>query len=176
MVNGHYSSTCTGAIIMDILLPADLKAHPLVDGTDDSVTVPFMFGITPREATPAETALKLLLLAKMYIDPPDLTDPVGCTSAGYNRYKHEYKLTATSPVVSFRLAGSPDSPIVNPCFLIKNWRSDSKATVTVNGNKIPTGKHCRQGIVRDTDGRRALVVWLQLKSEKPTGFTVTRIR
>jgi len=38
------------------LLPAEQKAHPLIEGTDKSVTVPFMFGMTPVDQTYARTA------------------------------------------------------------------------------------------------------------------------
>lgn len=172
VVNGHFSSTCTGAIIMDTLLPIEQKAHPLIEGTENSVTVPFMFGMTPRESTSSQTALKLLPLAKMYNNPPMICDGSGCVVAGYNRHKHEYRVIKLDDSFSFRLLGSKQSPIVNPCFLVKNWGSNKKACLSINGKTIPAGKKLRQGIVRDTTGNRTLVMWIEYKSEGPTEFSI----
>jgi len=156
-VNGHFSSTCTGAIIMDTLLPIEQKEHRLIEGTEKSITIPFMFGMIQREATSKETALKLLPLARMYNNPPIMSDGSGCIVSGYNRYKHEYKVIKKDDNFSFRLLASEQSPIVNPCFLVKNW----------------DGKKLRQGIIRDTNGKRALVIWTKMQSQKPTEFSIS---
>ena len=174
LVNGRFSSTCTGALIMDILLPAEQKAHPLIEGTDKSVTVPFMFGMTPVDQTYARTALKLLPLAKMYNNPPEISDMVGCSNKGYNRHKHEYRIVKKSDKMFFVLAGSSDSPIVNPCFAIKNWPGlTTKADLKIDGKSQKPGPNFRQGTIVDIDGSFTLVIWLKMKSEMNVGFEVT---
>ncbi|MHC4131909.1 MAG: LamG domain-containing protein [Planctomycetota bacterium] len=172
MVNGHFSSTCTGAIIMDTYLPIEQKEHRLIEGTENSITVPFMFGMTPREATSKETVLKLLPLARMYNNPPIMSDSSECILGGYSRYKHEYKVIKKEDNFSFRLLGSERSPIVNPCFVVKNWGSNKKADLSINGRAMPAGKQLRQGVVRDTMGNRDLVIWIEYKSEEPTEFSI----
>jgi hypothetical protein len=157
---------------MDTLLPIEQKEHWLIDGTEKSITVPFMFGMIPRETTSKETVLKLLPLARMYNNPPIMSDGSGCIVSGYNRYKHEYKVIKQEDNFSFRLLGSEQSPIVNPCFLVKNWGSNKKAYLSINGKTTPAGKKLRQGIVRDTMGNRALVIWIEYKSEEPTEFSI----
>ena len=73
-------------------------------------------------------------------------------------------LDATARTISFSLQGSKDTPVFNPCFVIKHWDSDAAARVTFDGKPVQPGKTLRQGIVRDVDGRRSIVIWLELNS------------
>ncbi|NTU52061.1 MAG: hypothetical protein HGA94_06480, partial [Candidatus Aminicenantes bacterium] len=70
------------------------------------------------------------------------------------------------------LQGSPDTPVVNPCFVIENWDSDSAARVTIDGRAVPPGPRFRQGIVRDAGGRPTMVIWLELDSVSDIAVTV----
>jgi hypothetical protein len=75
--------------------------------------------------------------------------------------------------MSFTLEGSIDRPILNPCFVIHKWIGQNKCRLEVNSTALAPGISFRQGITRDTDGTRMLVVWLNLQSTSPVGFTVT---
>ena len=66
--------------------------------------------------------------------------------------------------MSFRLEGSEESPILNPCFVIKNWGSDSKARIKINNKNLAAGGKIKQGIIRDTDGTETLIIWIEQKS------------
>ena len=125
-----------------------------------------MYGFTDQGAT------SLIPLAKSWNHPPKLKRLNGCDSNDYNQTERAYRLTAKKPSLSFVLEGSQDTPVYNPCFVIENWTSKHKARLTVNGKRRAPGKSFRQGITRDTDGTRTLVVWLQLKSTSPVKFTV----
>jgi hypothetical protein len=81
-------------------------------------------------------------------------------------------LAATGRPISFTLQGSSDTPVVNPCFVIENWDSDSAARVTINGQVVPPGPRFRQGIVRDAGGRPTMVIWLELGSVSEIDVTV----
>jgi hypothetical protein len=81
-------------------------------------------------------------------------------------------LAATGRPISFTLQGSVDTPVCNPGFVIEHWDSDSAARVTINGRAVPPGPRFRQGIVRDTEGRRTMVIWLELESVSDVEVTV----
>jgi hypothetical protein len=44
--------------------------------------------------------------------------------------------------------------------------------VTIDGRTVPPGRRFRQGIVRDTCGRRTMVIRLQLESVSDIAVTV----
>jgi hypothetical protein len=75
--------------------------------------------------------------------------------------------------VSFDVVGSRIRPIVNPCFVVKHWGSRTqKASLTVDGQPLPTGPDFRQGVIIDTDGTPTLVVWIKKTSESRVHFTL----
>lgn len=61
-------------------------------------------------------------------------------------------MTAKSNKISFNLIAGPDSPVVNPCFVIKNWNRRN-ARITINGEAISPEKNLKQGSTFDTDGK-----------------------
>jgi hypothetical protein len=62
---------------------------------------------------------------------------------------------------------SKDHPAINPVFVIKNWISNSPASLAVNGEGMISGPNIRQGIIRDTDGSRLLIVWFKMEVTEP---------
>jgi hypothetical protein len=96
-------------------------------------------------------------------------------SHGYDKSQRAYVFTALSDDMRFMLVGSPERPIVNPCFVIRNWGSAKiQARLTVNERELSTGRDFHQGIIRDTDGTPTMVIWLKLKSIQTTGFEITK--
>ncbi len=69
-----------------------------------------------------------------------------------------------------RVDATEESPIVNSCFVIKNWNQNSKAILTINGESIPADIDTRQGIVRDIDGSWMLVAWFNMESVDAVEF------
>jgi len=77
--------------------------------------------------------------------------------------------------IIFRYAsidGSEDSPVLNPCFVIKNWGSGSNARVRINGKKQASDDNIKQGIIRDTDGTLTLIIWIEQKSNEKVLYEV----
>ena len=72
--------------------------------------------------------------------------------------------------VQARVDASEENPIVNPCFVVKNWAQNSPASLAVNGKAMTSGPDVRQGIVRDTDGGWTMVVWFRLEANEPVEF------
>lgn len=58
------------------------------------------------------------------------------------------------------IKASYDSPIVNPCFVVKNWKQ-KEAKVPVVGQQPENVKIGNPSMVTDKD----MVVWLKLESE-----------
>lgn len=47
------------------------------------------------------------------------------------------------------------------------------ARLEINGKIVPQDKDFRQGIVRDTDGTKTLVIWIEAESEKPMDVSIS---
>lgn len=175
LINGHFSHSSTGAIIMDTLDNFALKKRPQVQSSENSISIPFLFGMTTKESTNAATALKLLPLAKMVNNPPILTEIKGCKSHGYDRFQHQYQLSAGAKDISFTLEGSTDSPIVNPCIVIKNWPNrEGRIDLKINGIQIQDGIGYRHGVTTDTDGSPMLVLWIEKFSDQEMNIEISK--
>jgi len=61
------------------------------------------------------------------------------------------------------LNGGPNSPIVNPAFVIKNWGS-SEIEVTVNGTKKEIDKNLRIGY-KNTLQSQDIIIWMKNDSD-----------
>ena len=136
------------------------------DGTGNLI----IYGFTDQPAS------SLVSLARSWNQPPTLDKAQGCESKGYDQAQRAYRLAAKAKPISFTLRGSKDSPIHNPCFVIENWDSDRGSRVTINGKEVKVGKTFRQGIVRDTDGRRTMIIWLELESTSSTELGISEAR
>ncbi|UCF14295.1 MAG: hypothetical protein JSW59_12845, partial [Phycisphaerales bacterium] len=109
----------------------------------------------------------LVPLARFWNHPPRLSDTKGCSSRGYDKAQRAYVLDAARTDLSFIVEASKRSPLVNPAFVIKSWPSNKKVTLRIDDENITSSNKFRQGIVRDTDGSRMLVIWLQIDRDKP---------
>ena len=129
--------------------------HQLDDGRVDMYNI---YGITNLPAA------GLRDLNRSWNYAPALGNISGAESKGYEKGQRAYVLTKRSATISFSLEGSEDSPILNPCFVIKNWGADSKARIKINNKNLSAGGKIKQGIIRDTDGTKTLVIWIEQKS------------
>jgi hypothetical protein len=125
-----------------------------------------LYGFTNEDIT------KLVPLGRSWNRPAELSAMSGCSSEGYKKTEKAYYLNAKGDKLSFKLKGSEEKPIFNPCFVIKNWGSSVKADLKVNGKKISEGKDLRQGLTRDTDGDKVLVIWVKYEGNSPVEFEV----
>jgi len=124
-----------------------------------------MEGMTNR---PAE---QLLPLAKSWLAPAPAKPAAGVTAA-YDAAQRAYVLTREGGKVrtlGVALAGSKDSPLVNPVIVVPNWSSDKTGKVSVSGAKAA---EVRQGVVRRPNGVNALVVWMELAAETPVKVAI----
>ncbi len=133
--------------------------------TSNSVTKIMLAGMTTGSAT------DLLPLAKSWISPPTIAaDGAGFSSQGYDPTQRAFLLTRTSPAApatfQLHIEASPDSPLNNPAFLIKDW-GDNAPSLTINGQAVTRGPAFRYGFIPHLEGDD-LIIWLHLSSISPT--------
>lgn len=124
----------------------------------------YMYGLTDKKATELGT------LSKTYHSPAPLTVKSGnCASDGFNTCQHAFMLKCDKPgkptSLTLTLAGSADTPILNPAFVIKGW-GDAIPKVKINGVAVPRGKDCRIGINYEIDGAD-MVLWVKKEATSP---------
>lgn len=144
---------------------SDRITHAALGGagrTGDTI----LYGFTDR---PTAT---LAALARSWNHPPNIESAQGCESKGYDHTQRAYVLAAAAKPLSLTLAGSKDSPIHNPSFVIENWDSKAEARVMLNGKPVMPGKAFRQGVVRTPTGGGILILYLQLQSEAPAKLEI----
>jgi hypothetical protein len=91
----------------------------------------------------------------------------------YDKNQRAYVFTAKSPAadpLEFSLEATPDAPIHNPAFVVKNW-GNRPAALTIDGKEIPRGKDFRFGHNKTLDGTD-LIVWVNTKGDKKTSFKI----
>ena len=128
-----------------------------------------MYGVTNLDAG------QLAPMVRAWNYPAPVRNAGEIKSHGYDKSQRAYLFTALSDDMRFMLAGSPGRPIVNPCFVIRNWGSaKAQAKLAVNEQELSTGRKFRQGITRDTDGTPTMVIWLKLESMQTIKFEITK--
>jgi hypothetical protein len=128
----------------------------------------WMYGAT------LDDAQALVPLGRSWLRPPQLLLKYGAEDAVYDLTQRCYLISGlkdnVEPKLEFVLRASPDSPIVNPAFVVENW-GDRDAEISLNGTPIPRGKSFRYGHIRRIN-RYDLVIWLRLAAESDTEITI----
>ena len=125
----------------------------------------FLFGLTDQPAS------KLAALDRSWLQPANLSVQGGAFAARYDRAQRAYIVVPTTSErwtgankIELTLDASPESPVVNPALVIKNW-GNSRAQLKVDGVELPKSK-ARIALVQQLDGSD-LVVWIQYRTERP---------
>lgn len=126
--------------------------------------------------TECEDASRLVPLGRAWNMPPEAVEQKGCYVEAYDQFQAAFQIRAKKPSFSFRLEASEESPIVNPCFVVRRWGGDFRAALKTNGKPVPAGPDFRQGIVKDTDGKDMLVIWARIQEAKPVEFEIARAK
>ena len=148
-------------------LAADRPSHtslshiywPVQERSERTITKLLMDGLTTK------TAAELVPLAKSWLRPAPI-EAVGLTSLGYDPGQRAYVLARDigGQTATVTLRASPDSPIVNPALLIRNW--DANARIRINGEPASQAGQVRLGHVNRLSGTD-LVIWIELRSIIP---------
>jgi hypothetical protein len=145
----------------------DRVTHAAIGGADPTGNC-ILYGFTDQPAA------SLAVLAKSWNRAPSIKEAKGCKSKGYDPSQMAYVLTAASEPASFTLNGTRDTPIHHPCFVVEHWDGDTASRVTINGKVLQSGKGFRQGVIRDTQGRQSMIIWLDIESTSATEVSIVR--
>jgi hypothetical protein len=121
---------------------------------------------------PAE---ELLPLAKSWLEPAVGESLTEGLHVEYDPAQRAYVLTRSggqAKQLYVKLAASPQSPLVNPAFVVANWGSDKIARLSIDGKEPGDSIDIRQGVVRRANGVNALVVWIEMSTTKPLQVTL----
>ena len=97
----------------------------------------------------------------------------GFEGGAYDKNQRAYVFAAKAPgagPLEFSLEATPESPIHNPAFVVKNW-GNRPAALSIDGKQIPRGKDFRFGHAKALEGTD-LVVWLKTRGDKKTPFKI----
>lgn len=130
----------------------------------------WMYGAT-KEDIASKTSL-----ARSWVAPAELAVDSGASEGQYDSTQRCYVMSRSdrrgANPLQFTLKGSPESPVVNPAFVVRHW-GDHEARVTVNGKHMSQGRACRVGRIRRLN-QYDLVVWLELESEAAVHISMDR--
>ncbi|MBN1545478.1 MAG: LamG domain-containing protein [Syntrophaceae bacterium] len=118
-------------------------------------------GMTDRPAG------ELASLARSWLNPAEINTMNGCSSSGYDKAQRAYVLEAEGDRMTFELEGSSSSPVVNPCFVISNWKKE-EAKVTVSGQEPEDIRIGHPRTVTDKD----MVIWIKMQSENKVKIVI----
>ena len=147
----------------------DQAAHSSLSWVSQSSDA-FLYGMTDK------SPVELLPLAKAWIHPPAIkTTGSSFSSDGYNQDQRAYLLKRVQPGgnLEVELAGSSDSPVFNPAFVIQGW-GEKEAILKIDGAEVPRGRDFRYGHRRTLESTD-LIVWIKTVSEKPVRIAVSAV-
>jgi hypothetical protein len=127
------------------------------------------YGFTDQ---PIET---LIPVAKFWQNPPEVEDVTGAKSMGFSKDDKSFIFKLEEKKMSFRIDASKDGPVINPCFVIKQWPEKTGAVIKVDGTVRKQGKKVREGFARCHAGHLAKVIWLEMNSEKPISVEIAAV-
>ncbi len=116
---------------------------------------------------------ELYPLSCSWLSPAKIKALTGIENADYDPAQRAYVILAKEDKLGLKIQATTESPVVNLCFVVKNWNSSTFATVEINKNKSEQ-KTLRQGVIRDTDGKQALIVWIDLKTTEEIEVEIYR--
>ena len=121
---------------------------PVYEQTDQTITKILMDGLTDKPAA------ELVPLAKSWLKPAPI-EVSGARNLGYDSSQRAYVLMGegASTRATIALKGSPESPLVNPAVVIRNW----------SGGTRVTGANVRTGRVQRLEGTD-LVIFIETHS------------
>ena len=120
-----------------------------------------------------QSAESLLPLMRAWSHPAELRPSgAGVASCGYDPTQKAYVLKCAQPGASlaFDLAANPESPVLNPAFVVLGWGA-TDAKLLLNGKEIPCGKDFRCGH-RQTIDDQDLIVWLRMTATSPLNLQI----
>ena len=130
-----------------------------------------LYGMTDQ---PAES---LVALARSWNHPPELkVADSNYEIQDYDYTQRAYLLRARKPgaELSFELAASEKSPLVNLALVVDNWDAANIRCV-VDDRELTRGKDFRYAVEYDVEGKARLIVWIKKLSQQATKVKLTPV-
>ncbi len=145
------------------------KNWALYRSTDNSRTHLMLHGVTEKGCQ------DLTGLAKSWISPAKAKVVSGnYRSAGFDQEQKAYVVervdSQQADTLHLKLDASPDSPLVNPAIVVKNWPESAKARIEVAGRALDS-EDIKMGIEKEIDGNN-LIVSLTLEASDSTEIRI----
>ena len=118
--------------------------------------------------------VELIPLAKSWLQYPKISELKGADGQ-YSPGERAYVLNTKSNFISFLINLNENSPMVNVCIVLKGWDDKGLAKVTIDSKPLDDKNELRQGLVRDVDGTKTLIIWIQKSSMKPVQIEIKRM-
>lgn len=149
------------------------KNWALYRSTDNSRTHLMLHGVTEKGCR------ELAELGKSWILPAKATVLSGSyRSTGFDMEQKAYVIERQhadrADALRLKLDANPESPLVNPAIVVKNWPDAAKAKIEVTGRALDP-EDIKMGIEKEIDGDN-LVVSLKLEASEPTVIRITHER
>lgn len=113
----------------------------------------------------------IIPVVRSWQDPLKVINVSGAESLGFNKAHKSFEFIHSAEDVSFTVGATEDIPLINPCFVLKQWSGGEGITVSVDGVVAGIDK-VRRGITRDVDGTETMIVWLELESDSPVRIEI----
>jgi len=120
--------------------------------------------------------LTLVPLAKAWENPPAVEiSSDGFADGAFVRGERAYHISRTSDdatALEFTMSGSEDSPVINPCFVVRDWNA-KELSLAVDGDNVARGSDFRWGVETDVAGVSSLIIWLRKNASKSVQFRIS---
>jgi len=148
---------------------AHIQSWQPYEESESGITMLMLNGLTDRAGT------ALVPLAKGWLAPPEIeVEGPGFRGEGFDPAQKAFVVSregaAGDAMLRMTLHGSPESPVVNPALVVRNW-GDALASVEIDGRRAVPGKDLRVGRVQRLDGED-LVVWTRREAVSPVRIIV----
>jgi len=141
----------------------------------DRVTHSALGGANPRDMAlygfTDQDISTLVPVAKFWNYPPALKVESGAVDARYVKAQKAYVMDATEGELVLAIEASNESPLKNPCFVVRNW-NHGEAILTIDGRDPGPATDFRYGIV-PTETGCDLVAWIQTELIKPVTIFIS---
>ncbi len=142
---------------------------PVIHEDGDRNWISSLYGMNDK---PFES---LIPLAKSWVQAPVLhVISEGAESEEYDFSERAYKLVCKHPdlpSIKLMLEASEESPMVNGCFVIKNW-GEKRPEVKIDRNVLEKTDGFRLGKIRTLDGTN-LILWINKISTVPVEIMIS---
>jgi len=109
--------------------------------------------------------------------PAEVSGLSGGTSHGYSEEQSAYIFSSERGRLTFMLEGSEESPVVNPCIMMKDYPDrDIEVQLEVDGSLLIQGKDYEEDTIIEADGSPTKVLRITHEAVSPVFFRIKMLK